>query len=174
MFKNKKVLIISLLLIASLSIGAWWVFVRDTSSDLPVADTSEPVNYDPPTETDKTESDSKKDQILDEDTNQTTDTSADSIKKTNVTITYWGASGSSYEVGAYASHVEQSGTCTLTMIKGTTTLTATRKATDNVSTMSCGALSVSNAKVTQGMWSATVKYSSDKYQGSTTKQIEVE
>jgi cytoskeletal protein RodZ len=174
MFKNKKVLIISLLLIAGLSIGAWWVFVRDTSSDLPVADTSEPVNYDPPTETDKTESDSKKDQIVDEDTNQTTDTSTDSIKKTNVTITYWGASGSSYEVGAYASHVEQSGTCTLTMKKGTTTLTAARKATINVSTMSCGALSVSNAKVTPGMWSATVKYSSDKYQGSTTKQIEVE
>lgn len=174
MFKNKKVLILILVLITGLSIGAWWMFIRDSSKELPVAETSEPVNFDPPTEDEKTESDIKKDQIVNEDNSQTTSTNDDSKKQTNVTITYWGASGSSYEVGAYASHIERSGTCILTMKKGTTTLTATQKATDNVSTMSCGALSVSNAKVTPGKWYATVKYSSDRYQGSTTKQIEVE
>ncbi len=173
MLKNKKLLLI-LSVIFLLAVSCWWFFIRVDSTPLPVEE-PEKVNYNPPTETEKTESNAKKEEIV----NQQDQTANDSEvtngpKKTNVTITYWGPNGANFEVGAYANHIERSGTCTLTLKKGSIVLTASRTAIDNVSTMSCGALSIKNSKVTPGTWTATVKYASDKYQGSTTKQLEVQ
>jgi hypothetical protein len=173
MLKNKKLLLI-LSVIFLLAVSCWWFFIRVDSTPLPVEEPAK-VNYNPPTEIEKSESDAKKEEIV----NQQDQTANDSEvtngpKKTNVTITYWGPNGANFEVGAYANHIERSGTCTLTLKKGSIVLTASRTAIDNVSTMSCGALSIKNSKVTPGTWTATVKYASDKYQGSTTKQLEVQ
>jgi Cu/Zn superoxide dismutase len=175
MLKNKKrILIISIALTALMLIAGWWFFIHNYSAELPVEEPAK-VNYNPPTETEKTESNAKKEEIVNQqgqDTNNSEVTNGP--KKTSVTITYWGPNGANFEVGAYANHIEQSGTCTLTLKKGSIVLTASRTAIDNVSTMSCGALSVKNSKVTPGTWTATVKYTSNKYQGSTTKQLEVQ
>lgn len=173
MLKNKKLLLI-LSVIFLLAVSCWWFFIRVDSTPLPVEE-PEKVNYNPPTETEKTESNAKKEEIVNQQ-DQATNSSevTNGPKKTNVTITYWGPNGANFEVGAYANHIERSGTCTLTLKKGSIVLTTSRTAIDNVSTMSCGALSIKNSKVTPGTWTATVKYASDKYQGSTTKQLEVE
>jgi hypothetical protein len=76
------------------------------------------------------------------------------------------------EVGAYASVVEDAGTCTLVATRGSTTVQASRAAVADVSTMSCGGLTLPRSQTGSGTWSLTVAYDSATSSG-TSAPVEV-
>jgi hypothetical protein len=87
----------------------------------------------------------------------------------SIFITYsgWDASNRVVEVDGYVQQVvEDGGTCTLTLTKGGASATASRPATPDVSSTSCGALTVPAGQLSSGTWSAVVSYASSKSQGS--------
>ena len=87
----------------------------------------------------------------------------------SIFITYsgWDAGNRVVEVDGYVQQVvEDGGTCTLTLTKGGASATASRPATADVSSTSCGALTVPADQLSSGTWSAVVSYASSTSQGS--------
>ena len=68
--------------------------------------------------------------------------------------------------------VEDDGVCTLTLTAGGTTRTAERNGTSNVTSTSCGALTVPGAELSPGAWTAVVTYRSSTSRG-TSDPVEV-
>lgn len=122
------------------------------------------INYGPPTEQDKQDLDAYKATLP-----GNTDRDADTQDKPIVTplITSSGVYGPNVEVGARVPGVfENQGTCTLKLVKGSQKVSKSQKATPNVSEMSCGFITINKSKLSSGIWSATVSYSSTKANGS--------
>lgn len=92
-----------------------------------------------------------------------------------VQITYYGWNPGSSVVelaGFVPSLVETGGTCTLTLTQGTASATATREATSNVTSTSCGELVVPGDELAPGAWSAVLAYESADSAG-TSAAVEV-
>jgi len=91
----------------------------------------------------------------------------------DVLLTYadWISDTAAVEVGAFASTLDQSGTCTLDLSRDEDVVTVTAEAQPSASTMSCG-LSVPGASLTSGTWVAQVTYSSGDSTG-TSSSVEV-
>jgi len=70
------------------------------------------------------------------------------------------------EVGAYAAAVDTGGTCTLSATAGGKTVSASIPATPDVSTTSCGGLTVGHDKLGSGTWQVTVTYGSSTLAGT--------
>ena len=83
-----------------------------------------------------------------------------------VTFADWDAAAGVVEVGAYAAATGESGTCTLTMTQAARSAQATQPAVADVSTMSCGGLTLPRADLPSGEWSAVVAYESSKSRGT--------
>lgn len=98
------------------------------------------------------------------------------LKPVTPVIASWGQGSGTVEVSARVPEIiESSGTCTLTLKKDSKVVTQEKKATPNVSEMSCGFISVPRSKLSSGAWSAEVSYKSSKAEGnSEPKNIEVE
>jgi hypothetical protein len=87
----------------------------------------------------------------------------------DVVVSYagWDDASSSVEVSAFLGGVlEDGGTCTLTLTKDGASQTASTAGTADVSTTICGLLSVPDAGLTPGTWSAVVTYDSSATTGS--------
>ena len=79
-----------------------------------------------------------------------------------VTYSDWNADTSAVEAGAFVPMiVESHGTCTLTLTRGSSTVTATAPGDPEASQTTCGALSVPGSDVSSGLWRAVVSYESD-------------
>ncbi|WP_407341745.1 hypothetical protein [Pengzhenrongella phosphoraccumulans] len=73
----------------------------------------------------------------------------------------WNASSAAVEVGAFVEGVvEEGGSCTLKLTKGSKIVTAQANASADAAITGCGDLSVSGASLSSGTWSATVSYAS--------------
>ncbi|MGY1858397.1 hypothetical protein [Modestobacter sp. SYSU DS0290] len=85
-----------------------------------------------------------------------------------VTASYWDAAERTVTVRSEVPGVvEEGGTCTLTLTRDDgTSATATREGVANVSTTSCGALSIAGDQLAPGAWTAVVGYRSGTTQGS--------
>ncbi|NMM17462.1 MAG: hypothetical protein HHJ14_10105 [Cellulomonas sp.] len=83
-------------------------------------------------------------------------------RKVDVVVTYadWSAADSVVEAGAYATVVEEPGSCTLKLTSGGRSVTASITALTDASTMSCGGLRVPRDKLSSGTWTAVVIYES--------------
>jgi hypothetical protein len=83
-------------------------------------------------------------------------------RKVGVVVTYadWSAADSVVEAGAYATVVEESGSCTLKLTSGGRSVTGSMTALTDASTMSCGGLTVPRDKLSSGTWTAVVLYES--------------
>jgi len=90
-----------------------------------------------------------------------------------ITWSGWDDALGGVEVGGYADLVESGGTCTLTLTKGGVTASASRPASADVSTTSCGALSVPGSELSSGTWEAVLTYESPGAAG-TSAPVEVE
>ncbi|WP_448626991.1 hypothetical protein [Geodermatophilus sp. URMC 64] len=87
----------------------------------------------------------------------------------DVTVTFagWDDATSSVEVDAFVgSLIEDGGSCTLTLTRGTDNRTASSAATADASTTICAPLRVSDAQLTSGTWQAVVAYSSATARGT--------
>ena len=75
------------------------------------------------------------------------------------------------EVNGYVDGVvEDDGTCTLTLTKGASSVTATGPGTGNVTNTSCGQLTVPRSRLSSGTWTAVVTYASAKSRGSSDRE----
>jgi len=142
--------------------------------------THEGVNYSPPTQQEKDETEQFKDNLGDQST-PTTPTTPTSPSPTNSTkksitpiMTSWGANPN-VEVRGYVPGIsEENGTCTVTLTKDGQKVTESATATPDATTVSCGLITIAKSRVSAGTWSATLSYSSAKYEGvSASKSIEV-
>jgi hypothetical protein len=84
-----------------------------------------------------------------------------------VTYSGWNSQAGAVEVGSYLpTVVEEDGTCTLTLTRGATSVAASVPGTPNVTSTSCGGLSVPGSEVSSGTWVAVVTYESPTSNGS--------
>lgn len=125
-------------------------------------------NLTPATAVEKQETADHKDQIIEEQKNQTAPPSS-SIKNVSVVIT----GATSTDVRGYASGVfEDGGTCTATATKGSQTITKTSAGFKNVSYTSCLPI-YWDSPLARGSWTINLSYKSATAQGSNGQTIEV-
>lgn len=90
------------------------------------------------------------------------------LRPVQVVVTYSGTDAHTGDVGVagYVGGVEDGGTCTLTLSSGGTSVTATQAALADVSTTTCGTMTVARAKLHPGTWTAVLRYRSPLSEGS--------
>lgn len=173
-YRNKKLLIGSIVAVSviGLSVGFFMYKSRDNQSVSEVTtDTGQTVNYAPATAEEKKQAEDKKEEIVkqkDQKENATSPSTGKVIVKPSITNT----TGS---INAYVSGVfEEGGTCTAIFTKDSTTLTKTATGFQNVSYTQCAPMNLEPGFLSAGQWIVTVKYVSDKSEGSSDPQtIEV-
>ncbi|WP_136519416.1 hypothetical protein [Cellulomonas telluris] len=86
----------------------------------------------------------------------------------------WSTATRAIEASAYAQVYEEDGTCTLTATGGGATATTEQPALADVTTTSCGVMSVPAAQLRSGTWQVRVEYASATSTGaSATVDVEV-
>lgn len=162
--KNKKKILIivavaGLLLLA----GGFAVYkaTRPEKTEVPLGG----VNYDPPTDAEKQETEEFKKNQQDEANNQSSNPA--SGRQAGVVITYLTPD----EARGYATGVvEDGGTCTLTLTKGSAKVSFTSSGIGDVNKTTCGVLAFDRSKLSAGDWTAVLSYSSGTISGSSTSQ----
>lgn len=153
------------------STAIWWFFVRNGISEvqMPVTEQNEEeeINYDPPTETDKTETRKTKDDLATA-PETPTDSNVEGKKKVNVVVTNAYVDAGTVYVRGYVSGVVQTATCTYTFT-GNGTVVKKNSSTPDASTTNCG-LSMPSSQLKGDGWSVVVSYSSSTLSGTSKKQ----
>ena len=174
---QKKFLYISIpLLIIAAGFG-FYIYSKsnDSSSDVPenTGQSSDGINYSPPTQADAEENDRHKAELGSEDNsdNQTT-AGKKQVKPEIATVDQ---TSSKIEVSARVPGViEDGGTCTFTFTRAGSNVSKKSTGVSNVSETSCGFVSIDKTTLSKGTWSLSVKYGSNKASGtSSSEQIEV-
>lgn len=166
---SKKTIVISILVLAGLSFGGY-TYYKNHQNNKP----DDGINYNPPTKQEKKETEDFKKKLIDEQNAKNQNTKTDSSGKKVVTpqIVSYGQTNTAVEVSARVPGIfEDSGTCTLTLTKGSVTVTQNKQASPNVSEMSCGFISISRSKLSSGSWSAKVTYTSSKAHGASEPKV---
>jgi hypothetical protein len=163
--KRNKLKLAVLLLLPLLLIGSASAhyFSKDPAPSQPSAETdADEINYNPPTEEETKAAEEHKKEIGGQAT--TTQNSASRVKPL---ITSYGVYDGAVEVGARVPQAfESNGTCTLKLTKNSKTVTKSRKATPNVSEMSCGFITIPTSQLSKGVWAAVISYNSAKFSGT--------
>lgn len=172
--QNKKLLIIGIVVALLLVGGAAFALTRNnTPNNSPVDDG---INFEPATEDEKAENDRHKEDIVKQNETAKTPGSQPEDNK-NVEVIITGASQNTstntVEVRGYANTFDDNGTCSLQLQKNSVTVSTSKAATQNVSTMSCGKLTIERSKLSAGTWTAILSYKSSESSGRATRQIEV-
>jgi cytoskeletal protein RodZ len=157
--KNKKLLIVTLVLIVVAGIGLF-VFYQNTKNSESEPQVSDPtINLDPPTEEDlKRAADNKEQIVADQEKNNNRTQTASSVKPV---ITYADQYGDTIEVGGYISLFEENGTCTATFTQGAKRITKSVKAVRNAQSTDCPVMAVPVSQFNpKGNYSVTISYSS--------------
>ncbi len=172
-----------LLVIAGLVLVAGLLFILDRKGviNLPFSNDDEPavtpdgINYDPPTEQEKSETEEFKKSLGDQSTTTNPTTPSGTKKSVTPVIVYSGTTSANAEVTGYVSGVvEEGGTCTVTLTKDGQKVTESKTATADATNTSCGLITIARTRLSPGTWSATLAYSSNTAEGtSTSKSIEV-
>lgn len=160
---TKKVLIIAAAVVAVLVIAGLGVNRYNSSHK---ADTSNgDVNYGPPTDAEKQETEEHK-KDLEEQSNNPNPTNTRTVVITSLTT----SEARGYVTGV----VEDGGTCTLTLTKNGVKVTGTSTAMGDVNKTTCGPITVDSSKLSSGEWDATLSYSSSSGSGvSSTQTLKV-
>lgn len=168
-FNKKTALIIGVILAAVIISGSVFVMRRSpaNTSQSPAPTTA------PATEEERQETEDRKDQMASDYDNKPTPTPTPSDNSntppgqkatTTITITYAGqyAADDSLEVGSYVNNIfEDGGICTLTMTKGSRTVTKEVTGVRDVSKTLCPVFTVAKAELGEtGTWTYVVSYES--------------
>ena len=132
------------------------------------------VDLSPATETDKAENDARK-ASLPENGGDVTPPPSSGVKTVRPVITYAGQYGDNIEVGSYVPGIYETGECTLTLTRGSHTITRNVTAIIDSSSTTCPSFSVSRSVLPEaGKWTAVVSYrSAAAVGGSDEKSLEV-
>ncbi len=132
------------------------------------SDPGQTVNYAPATTSEKNEAEDNKDRIVKLETQKLNNTSS-TAGKAAVKPTITNITGS---INAYISGIfENDGTCTAVFAKDSIQLTKTAAGFQNVSYTQCAPMNLEPGFLSPGQWAITVKYVSDKSEGSSDSQI---
>lgn len=171
MIKNKKYLILILVTLLALSGGALAYIKNRGNKNSDTTTTDANINYSPPTDQEKKDAEDNK-KIIDERESQRTSSEKSSHKTVKPVIVSYGQVNDAVKVSARVPGVfEGDGTCTLTLTKNGVKVSQNKNASQNVSEMSCGFISISRSKLTAGDWSATVSYKSSKTSGTSASVV---
>ncbi len=168
--KSKKIVVILSAIAAIIFAGAvWWFFIRpesganSTQPDL----NEEAINYSPPTETEKSEADTHKDEIVSKQNQPKPNNNAE--KSTPITVTTAALNGKNVEVRGYISGiVQENGTCTYSFT-GNGTIIKTSVGVADVSTTNCG-VSVPRTSLPGTGWKVVISYKSGATTASSSAQ----
>lgn len=147
-----------------------WPFSQSQSDTAETRPTNS-VDYSAPTDNEIKDSQNAKKQNYADSDNQNAN---GATKNVTVGTTYADVnSNNQLEIRAFIGGVvEGNGTCTATVSKGATTVTASNPAFIDVSTSICEPIYIDKTRFTAGTWSVTVSYSSPDAKGSS-EPIEV-
>jgi hypothetical protein len=181
---SKKTLALAALtiLIVGGGVFAYVQFKDDKStSDTPERPigSKDTIEYVPATEEEKEFSDSKKDELIEQEKKARQDAQSGQKKTIAPIITNATQSSTSRDltVTAYIPGIaEETGTCTLTLSRGSQNITKTAAGFANVSNTNCEAFTVARSEFSEkGTWTATVSYVSAATTGtSQSKKIEIQ
>lgn len=164
---KKRVVMFSLLLLAivALCVAVYFLFFNKINSNKVTK--SKNVNYNKPDKKDREDTQERKKEIID---NQTENNESYPQSSTAVSpiITYAGQYGKNLEieVGGYVSGiVESGGTCTAVFIKDSTTFKKEVSAVANANSVDCPVISVPYKEFSKGTWNVRLIYSSSSYSG---------
>lgn len=159
--------ILLLLLIGVATVAA--LELTNTTHLFHKAKASTTINYKPATESDKADSESHKQAppaIVDQGSS-TPSNFTTGLKTVQPVITTWGQDSNSVNVNGYVSGVvEEGGTCTLKLVRGTKVVTAKHTGEANASNTTCGSISIPTSSLTSGTWTATISYISSTSTGT--------
>lgn len=181
--KIRKPLFFGSLLVLVLASLVLVLFVRRHNKSAittkkPTQTDSETINYAPPTEQDRTETENNKERIAEEDKRNASQPAQTPGTKKVVTpvITYAGQYGPQVEVGGYVPGIfELGGTCTAMLTRGAKTITKTVDAVREGNSVDCPTLAVNNSEFPEkGTWTVKLCYNSSTAAGTSgDKQVEV-
>lgn len=152
-------------------------FFKDAQKTTSNEDTSNEVNYDPPTEEEKRETEAFKDDLV-KDPTPTPPSSQGSQKKSVIPVitraNYFPDTQKVDASGFVAGILEEGGSCTLTLQKDGVSVTATSQATPNAQSVSCGIISIGRDKLSPGSWKAQLSYNSAAHEGTSQQDTTVD
>lgn len=133
------------------------------------------VNYAPPTETEKKETEDHKKELV-ENMDKSTPAAGQKLAVTPV-ITSWysNVAASVVEVSGYAPGVvETDGNCQIKLTKDNVTRTSSGSATANAQNMSCGTVTIPFSQLSKGSWNISLRYSSSTAEGNSNQEVRVD
>lgn len=175
--KNKQIIrlatVIGVVLLLTLSF--WGVKTKNNRADTPgdVTAQNPTINFEPATEEEKAQAEQHKEDLSKRiEQEQNTPPQAGEKAVTPI-ISSWGQNPdtNNLEVAAFIPEVyEEGGTCTLTLVKSTTTVTKSSTAQKDVNRTSCVPFVIPRSELEAGDWIASVHYASAAAQGVSNKQ----
>jgi hypothetical protein len=170
---NKKVAIITVVVLACAGIGGYALWQKHTNDDRKASGKTTNIggiNYGPPTDEDKKETEQHKKDLQQQNESQSSSASSNSsgLKQASVVITY----ASSSEVRGYVGNAfEDGGICTATFTKDSSKVTATSSGFMDVNKTTCTPIAINQGRLTSGSWNVVLSYRSSNYSGSSASQI---
>ena len=167
--KKINIIVISVISISVLICFGYYYKSSEKNTTTPID--NETINYEPARPAEKKEAEENKDALVNRQEVEKTDTSTTTNKK-QVKPSITNTSGS---VNAYVSGIfEEGGTCTAVFNNDAITNTKTSTGFRNVSYTQCAPINIESGFLSAGTWTVTVKYSSEKSEGTSDIQtIEV-
>lgn len=146
---------------------------RDNSpNDGTVKPDSESINYNPATDTEKSEAESHKNNLSNSSNQGSSNATGGGVSAVTVTMTYASDADNQVEAGGYVTgFTEEGGTCTLTLTKGSQTVSQTSTGFIDVNKITCPQITISKQRLSErGQWTAVLSYKSNKAAGSSSPQ----
>jgi hypothetical protein len=140
---------------------------QDEPEEVAVNETSS-KKYDPPTEEEKAQADTHKDELVDRMNEEKKQSESATKKQVAPVITNVGQSGDDIRIMGYVAGIfEDNGTCTATFTRGSLTVTRTSDGFTNVSTTDCAPISAPGSAFPEGgEWQVILSYTSAAAAGS--------
>lgn len=167
--RNKKVFFATFLIVL-IGVASFVVIQRNNSKkqDISTNPEDQTIKYLPATPEEKEAAENKKNEIVKKQEEQNQPALPPGTKKT-VTPTITNTTGS---INAYVSGIfEEGGTCTAEFTKDSVILTKASEGFQNVSYTQCAPMNLEQGFLSPGRWNLVVKYSSEKSEGISEKQI---
>lgn len=144
---------------------AGFAFYKLRNSSEPAGQPTSPINYNPPTSEEEAESQARKQELREQQNQQS---AYDSNKQVEPLVTSAYQSGQEIFLSAYVPGItENEGKCTYTVTKNGQSVTKVTEGFVNVSNTNCTPASISRAEFNQtGDWQVTVAYRSSSASGT--------
>lgn len=128
------------------------------------------INFDPPTDEEKQQAEDHKAELEKKLGSENTN-SAPNTDPASVTLTYIRYTGQGVEGAGFVNVFEEGGTCTLTLTKGSSKVTAVSQGFTDVNKTTCPPVTIARSQIPQaGEWTVILSYKSETKNGSSAEQ----